>query len=72
MRDLLTISDLRRITGEPVHVLNHAIDRHGPEPAGRVGITRLWSSEQLAAIRDALRKTAERSTVARRRREVCA
>ena len=35
MRDLLTIADLRRETGEPAHVLDYALERHGPEPCGR-------------------------------------
>lgn len=62
MGQFLTIADLRRITGEPAHVLNFAIDRHGPQPVGRIGIARVWTEAELPAIRESLRKTAARST----------
>lgn len=63
--DYLSIHDLERLTGEPRHILNHAILRHGPEPRGRVGISRLWAADDLPAIRAALELTAARSTVRR-------
>lgn len=58
----LTISDLARETGEPPHVVNHAIRLHGPEPAARVGIARVWTRAQLSELRKSLGKTAARST----------
>ncbi len=67
MGDYLSIADLRRITGQPSHIINHAIERYGPEPAGRVGITRVWRREDLDQIKESLRKTAERSTKADRK-----
>ena len=57
MRDYLTSRDLRRLTGQPAHVLNYAIDRHGPEPSGRVGITRIWPASAVSQILDSLAKT---------------
>lgn len=68
--DYISISDLRAITGEPAHVINHALDRYGPEPTGRVGITRVWPREALDQIKESLRKTAQRSTLADRREAV--
>jgi hypothetical protein len=67
MSDLLTISDLRRLTGEPTHIINHAILRFGPEPKGRIGISRVWSREDLPLIEASLRRTAEHSSSPQRR-----
>ena len=67
MGDLLTISDLRRLTGEPAHVINHAIQRFGPEPKGRIGISRVWSNDDLPLIQESLRRTAEHSNRPERR-----
>ena len=38
MGHLISIADVQKLTGEPRHVINHALLRHGPEPAGRIGI----------------------------------
>jgi hypothetical protein len=65
--DFISIADLRRITGEPQHVINHAIARYGPEPSGRVGIIRVWRREDLGRILESLKKTARRSTSASRK-----
>lgn len=62
MTSLLTIRDLRRIIGQPAHVLNYALQLHGPEPVARIGIARCWAPEQLDEIRESLKRTAERST----------
>jgi hypothetical protein len=62
MGELLTISDLRRLTGEPQHIINHALLRYGPEPAGRIGIARVWQRGDLPRIRESLDKTAVHST----------
>ncbi len=67
MGEFLTISDLRRITGEPAHRINHALNRFGPEPAGRIGIARVWRPDQVPALQESLRKTSERSTLPERR-----
>jgi hypothetical protein len=67
MGDLLTISDLRRLTGEPAHIINHAILRFGPEPKGRIGISRVWSRDDLALIQAYLRRTAAHSSKPERR-----
>lgn len=67
MSDYLTLGDLRRITGEPAHVLNHALNRFGPEPAGRIGIVRVWRQDQVPAIRASLEKTSARSRIPERR-----
>lgn len=67
MGDLLTISDLRRLTGEPAHVINHALQRFGPEPRGRIGISRVWCRDDLQLIQASLRRTAEHSSRPERR-----
>ena len=72
VNDHLTIADIRRETSQPAHVINHALDRFGPAPAGRIGIMRIWELTQLPEIRESLRKTAARSTLPARRQEVIA
>ncbi len=57
MDELLTLSDLRKLTGAAKHVLNHAIDRFGPEPSGRIGIARVWTRDTLPRILESLAKT---------------
>ena len=69
MADLLTISDLRRLTVAPTHILNHAIDRFGPEPVGRIGIARVWRADQVADVQESSRRTSQRSTIRERRGE---
>lgn len=54
----LSISDLQLLTGLPRHVIDHAIRRHGPNPCGRVGIARIWRSDDLPRIRQSLEMTA--------------
>jgi hypothetical protein len=56
MGDLLTISDLRRLTGEARHRINYALDRYGPEPAGRIGQVRVWRPEDLPRVEESLAK----------------
>jgi hypothetical protein len=70
MGEFLTISDLRRLTGEPAHRINHVIGRFGPEPAGRIGISRVWRPDQVAAVKESLRRTAQHSTLPERRAAV--
>jgi hypothetical protein len=67
MGELLTISDIRRATGQPAHVINHARNRFGPEPAGRIGISRVWRPEDLPAIRESLQRTSLHSRLPERR-----
>ncbi len=63
----MTIADLRRHFGQPSHIINFAIERHGPQPSGRVGISRVWQESDLPLIKEALAKTAKRSSNAERR-----
>ena len=63
MTKLLTVGDLHRIVGEPIHRIVFAIGRFGPEPAAQVGATRVWTPDQVPAVQESLRRTAERSTV---------
>ena len=69
MNGILTIRDLQQITGQPAHVINHAINRHGPTPADHVGIARVWRFDDLPRIQESLAKTAQRSA-SRKPREV--
>ena len=57
MSDILTMRKLRDIFSLRPNIINYAIDKYGPEHSGRIGITRIWSREDLPAIREALRKT---------------
>jgi len=61
MSAFLTIGDLRRRLGEPLHRVQYAIDKHGPAPAARIGIQRVWTEEQVPAVAEALRRTADRT-----------
>ena len=65
MTSHLTINDLEELTNQPRHVLNHAIRLHGPAPADRIGVIRLWRREDLADVLLALRKTAANSRIRR-------
>ena len=58
---VVTISDIQRQTGYPRHVVAHAIDRHGPKPSGRVGITRVWDAADLPRILESIERTRGRS-----------
>jgi hypothetical protein len=55
---------LRRRLREPIHRLQYALNAYGPAPAGRVGIQRVWTEQQISAIQESLRKTAENRNVA--------
>jgi hypothetical protein len=68
--DRISFADLRRITGLPPYVINHALNVHGPAPVDRVGICRLWGREQLPQIEESLRKTAAKSTLPQRRQSL--
>ncbi len=57
MHGLLTITDLCRITGQPAHIINHALRRYGPDPAGRVGIARVWNQSDVPALLHSLART---------------
>ena len=63
MSNLISLADLRQLTGHPDHVLNHALRRFGPEPRGRIGITRVWFAEDLPEIQAAIDRTAKHSPV---------
>ena len=54
MSEVMSISEVSRRVGEPIHIVDHAVRRHGPEPCGRVGITRMWHVGQRPAIKAAL------------------
>ena len=58
MSDFICLADIERETGLPRHVINYAINRRGPEPIGRVGITRVWPRSALNEIRTAIERTA--------------
>jgi hypothetical protein len=64
MQALFTIGDLRRRLGVPLHRLQYAVDTHGPQPAKRIGIQRVWTEDQLPAIEESLRRTADRGKTA--------
>jgi hypothetical protein len=57
MPNVITISDLRKLTRKPSHVINHALNRYGPPPAGRIGITRYWNESDLSEILASIDKT---------------
>ena len=51
---LLTIRDLARECGTRVHRVRYAVAEHNIEPRQRAGIVRLWSRDQIPAVRAAL------------------
>lgn len=57
MPGILTITDLCKLVGARRHVVRHAIETYGPEPAGRVGMTRYWNADDLPTIRESLAKS---------------
>ncbi len=56
--DLLTVGDICRALNVPSHILNHALQRHGPAPTARIGIARVWPRSALPAIEASINKTA--------------
>lgn len=57
MTGIHTISNLRKTFSLPKAPINYAIEKYNIEHAGRVGITRYWTDEDVPRIREALRKT---------------
>lgn len=55
----LTIGDISQITDHSISQVKHAVGRDRIEPRQRAGIIRLWSTDDLPAIRAALRRSAE-------------
>jgi hypothetical protein len=62
---VITLADVQRKTGYPRHVIAHAIDRYGPEPSGRIGITRVWNADDWPRILASIERT--RGRVGRQR-----
>ncbi len=58
---LLTIGDIARVVGVPVHRVSYAVDTYGIEPTQRAGILRLFDEEKVENIRLAMTRIAERS-----------
>jgi hypothetical protein len=58
--EYLTVRDIARQTGRPFHVIKYAIAAHNIREAGRVGVIRLFTSDQLPAIEAALASTSKR------------
>ena len=58
--DLLTVGDLAREFGVPIHKLKYAIEVYRIEPRQRAGILRLWSRDDLPAVRSALSRISGR------------
>lgn len=56
---LLTIGDISQITDHSISQVKHAVARDKIAPRQRAGIIRLWSAEDLPAIRRALLRSAE-------------
>ncbi len=56
----LTLGQIVERTGEPPHRVKYAIDAYHIKPVMRIGITRVWSEDQLGAIRSALARVAGR------------
>jgi hypothetical protein len=67
MDGFLTFADLKRITGEPVYILDYALRNYAPAPTARIGTTRLWRQDALREIRAALARTAKHSKLPTRR-----
>jgi hypothetical protein len=57
----ITVADVQNATGLPRHVIAHAIDRHGPKPTGRIGITRIWDADDMPRILASIERTRGRS-----------
>ena len=66
---IITLSQIAAITGEPQHRVRYAVERHGPAPVDRIGTTRLWRRDDLPAIREALARTASAGPNRRRQTE---
>jgi hypothetical protein len=59
---VFTLGQLAEHFGVTNHRIKYAVERYKISPVTRVGILRVWSAEQLDAIKGALDRTARRST----------
>ncbi|GMU24677.1 MAG: hypothetical protein AMXMBFR13_47500 [Phycisphaerae bacterium] len=56
--ELLTIGRIAEHLEAPLHVVRYALQRYPVPPRGRAGVTRVWSIEDLEAIRWAVDRVA--------------
>ena len=54
MNDFCSISGVSKRLNEPVYRLDYAIKTRNIEPAGRLGIVRLFGEQQIVEIQKAL------------------
>lgn len=60
---LLTITEVARLIGVAVYRVKYALDVHNIEPRQRAGVIRLWSVDDVPAIREAVEKCSRREGV---------
>ena len=53
-QDLLTLGQLAERVGATTHQTKYAVDQYRIEPAGRVGILRVWTEEAIPLVKGAL------------------
>ncbi len=59
MDQKLTLPEIARRLGEPLHRVRYAVETYRIEPSERIGIMRVWGEAQVAAIQSALRRIAQ-------------
>ncbi len=57
---LLTVREVARALGVPIHRATYAIETYDIEPTQRAGIIRLYDPQKLETIRFAVRRIAAR------------
>ena len=55
---LLTVGEIARLEGVPVHRVVYAIEARGIKPTQRLGILRAYDEPQVETIQSALRRIA--------------
>ena len=59
--ELLTMRDLVKILGVPRYRIAYAAEIYNIEPAIRAGMVKLYRPDQIASIKSALQRTAQRA-----------
>lgn len=56
----MTLPEIARRLGEPLHRVRYAVETYRIEPVERIGIVRVWGPAEIAMVQSALRRIRQR------------